>query len=211
MTRLKLFALALIGIGCAVVAVPAQAQLWGGPGTEKAGQSPAGHDQMGTWQILALSPTAGKDAWTSQSMKEDRLAGYNDTLSRCNMILEKMRLPQRDCVAFASEKWVASYYCRQGTTANFGEGDSPGAAMQDAIQKAGRSSYCEFKAVRGPEHGMEMMIKPWQATCNCGDRPISLRRTGHRKVDSAVMAVNDAIIECGRSRSFQVVELTLAQ
>ncbi len=206
----RIMMLAVTCIGLAISTVGAQAQLWAGPGSERAGNAPAGHDVIGTWQALALSQGSSKDAWTSQSMKNDRLAAYNDTLSRCNTILSKMKL-QPDCIAFASEKWVASYYCREGKNANFGEGDSPADAMNAAITSAGASRFCEFKAVRGPNHGMELMIKPWQATCRCGDRSIPIRGQGHVKVDSATLAVNNALTDCSGRGRFQVVELSLVQ
>jgi hypothetical protein len=106
---------------------------------------------------------------------------------------------------------VASYYCRQGKHANFGEGDSPTEAMRAAIADAGNSAYCEFKAVRGPQYGMELMTKPWKGTCNCGERRIALERTGHVKVDSAVMVVNEALTQCAGRAPFEIVEVNIVQ
>lgn len=209
MTIRTFLILAAACLGLAI-AQPANAQLYGGPGTERAGFEPGDTSKMGEWQILALSPSAGKDAWVSQSMKEDRLAGYNDALYRCNNTLKRMKLPQRDCVAFASKEWVASYYCREGKGANFGEGATPAIAMNKAIEAAGDSKYCEFKAVRGPGHGMELMTKPWQVTCSCGAVNKPQRVQGWEKVDSAVLGVNNAYTDCRGKGRFQVVELSLA-
>src|SRR3989338_10903731 len=179
-------ALVVCAVASTVLAVtPAAAQLYrpGVQDMERAGHEPAGHSQIGTWQALALSPTAGKDAWTSQSMKDDRFAALNDVVFRCNMIMERLQL-QPDCLGYASQQWVASYYCRRGASV-FGEGATPVEAVEDALAKAeqAKGAYCEFKALRGPEHGMAKMTQPWRAMCQCGERSIPLERTGHLKVD----------------------------